>query len=117
MGFVSLPLQFTTNAHTQLFQTAVASLVAGNTLGVARKATIVPVRIADKASCKKVTTTTDDVTAGINWAITDFKARCSAKAGIINISWEIYQTPASEKAFTDVSPISLSIFFVLRSVA
>ncbi|KAJ7251949.1 peptidase S8/S53 domain-containing protein [Mycena rebaudengoi] len=89
--------------------TAVASLVAGNTLGVARKATIVPVRIADKASCKKVTTTTDDVTAGINWAITDFKARCSAKAGIINISWEIYQTPASEKAFTDAMAAGIHV--------
>ncbi|KAJ7282381.1 peptidase S8/S53 domain-containing protein [Mycena rebaudengoi] len=83
--------------------TAVASLAAGKTLGVARKATIVPVRIADKDGCSRIATTTEDVVAGVNWAVSDFQkdTRCDAKAGIINISWEVYQTPASQKAFED----------------
>ncbi|KAJ7677897.1 peptidase S8/S53 domain-containing protein [Mycena polygramma] len=81
-------------------QTAVASLVAGKTLGVARMATIVPVRIADESRCALGPTTAADAAAGIQWAIADFRnQQAHAKAGIINISWQVYQTSATEAAF------------------
>ncbi|KAJ7917110.1 peptidase S8/S53 domain-containing protein [Mycena leptocephala] len=78
--------------------TAVASLIAGNTVGVARKATIVPVRIADASRCGPVPSTSADVAAGVRWAISDYKNRKSSKAGIINISWLLLQLPESEAA-------------------
>ncbi|KAJ7893034.1 peptidase S8/S53 domain-containing protein [Mycena leptocephala] len=82
--------------------TAVASLIAGTTLGIANKATIVPVRIADAVTgrCKRVPSTSDDVTAGINWAVSDYKTRANARAGIINVSWQLYHTDASKAAIT-----------------
>ncbi|KAJ6516899.1 peptidase S8/S53 domain-containing protein [Mycena vitilis] len=80
--------------------TAVASLVAGKTLGVARMATIVPVRIADESRCGLGSTTAADAAAGIQWAIADFRnEQAHAKAGIINISWQVYQTAETEAAF------------------
>ncbi|KAJ6605320.1 peptidase S8/S53 domain-containing protein, partial [Mycena vulgaris] len=81
--------------------TAVAALVVGKTLGIARKATIVPVRVADATGCSRIATTSDDVTAGVNWAVSDYQTRCNAKAGIINISYQLYQTDASQKALAD----------------
>ncbi|KAJ7259899.1 peptidase S8/S53 domain-containing protein [Mycena rebaudengoi] len=82
--------------------TGVASLIAGKTLGIARKATIVPVRVVDAANCKKDTDTlTADVVAGVNRAVEDYKnnRKCSYKGAIINISMTVRQTPASEQAY------------------
>ncbi|KAJ7824052.1 peptidase S8/S53 domain-containing protein [Mycena leptocephala] len=79
--------------------TGVAAFMAGNTLGVARKATIVPARITNE-TCKS---TPDDIVAAVNWAVSDYQSRCNAKAGIINISAEVVQTAATEAAFAAVS--------------
>ncbi|KAJ7200579.1 peptidase S8/S53 domain-containing protein [Mycena pura] len=83
--------------------TGVASLIAGNSLGLARKATIVPVRVANADSCSRVASTTTDVVEAVNWAVSNYKTRLNEvvtpKAGIINISWQVYQTPESQKAF------------------
>ncbi|KAJ7235682.1 peptidase S8/S53 domain-containing protein [Mycena rebaudengoi] len=91
--------------------TGVAALIAGNTLGIARKATIVPVKISDDKGCTKIPSTTEDVTAGVNWAVSDYNSfsRRSAKGGIINISWETYQTDASQKAFEDAIAAGMHI--------
>ncbi|KAJ7194401.1 peptidase S8/S53 domain-containing protein [Mycena pura] len=82
--------------------TAVASLIAGTTLGVAKKATIVPVRIVDSSRCapNPPESSTQDAVPGINWAVSDFKGRTNAKGGVINVSWQVYQTAASEQALT-----------------
>ncbi|KAJ7213612.1 peptidase S8/S53 domain-containing protein [Mycena pura] len=82
--------------------TAVASLIAGTTLGVAKKATIVPIRIVDGSRCSPTPPeSTTDVVPGVNWVVSDFKARTNVKAGIVNISWQLYQTDASESALSD----------------
>ncbi|KAJ7677908.1 peptidase S8/S53 domain-containing protein [Mycena polygramma] len=80
-------------------QTAVASLIAGKTLGIARMATIIPVRIADESRCSRGPTTTADATAGVEWAVADFKTQHAAKAGIINVSWQVFDTPDSSTVF------------------
>ncbi|KAJ7020057.1 peptidase S8/S53 domain-containing protein [Mycena alexandri] len=68
--------------------TGVASLIAGATLGIAKQASIVPVRIADANRRVRVDTSSADAAAGVNWAVSDYKARNSPTAGIINISWQ-----------------------------
>ncbi|KAJ7751415.1 peptidase S8/S53 domain-containing protein [Mycena metata] len=83
--------------------TGVASLIAGATLGIATKqATIVPVRIADGNRCDRVDTSSADAAAGVNWAVSDYKARNSPTTGIINISWQVYNEPVAVTALTEV---------------
>ncbi|KAJ7478255.1 peptidase S8/S53 domain-containing protein [Mycena latifolia] len=77
--------------------TGVASLIAGNTVGVARSAYIVPIRIADATTCARGPTTNADVLEGIKLALNDFQTR-RPTTGIINISWQVYQTPEIEQA-------------------
>ncbi|KAJ7478284.1 peptidase S8/S53 domain-containing protein [Mycena latifolia] len=77
--------------------TGVASLIAGHTMGIARSAYIVPIRIADATTCARGTTTNADVLEGIKLALSDFQTR-RPTTGIINISWQVYQTTEIEQA-------------------
>ncbi|KAJ7019949.1 hypothetical protein C8F04DRAFT_1275724 [Mycena alexandri] len=76
-------------------------LIAGATLGIAKQASIVPVRIADANHCDRVDTSSADAAAGVNWAVSDYKARNSPTAGIINISWQVYDEPVAVTALTE----------------
>jgi hypothetical protein len=66
-------------------------------------------QIADVNSCVRTYSTTDDVVEGVNWAVADFKARAHAKAGIINISWQVYNTDKAEAAFKAVRRINIRL--------
>ncbi|KAJ7271272.1 peptidase S8/S53 domain-containing protein [Mycena rebaudengoi] len=91
--------------------TGVASLIAGKTLGIARKATIVPVRATDADGCKTETAaTTPRIVDAVNWAVDDYNNRkCNYKGGIINISMTTRHTPASEQAFTAAKDAGLHV--------
>ncbi|KAJ7935878.1 peptidase S8/S53 domain-containing protein [Mycena leptocephala] len=95
--------------------TGVASLIAGTKLGIAKKATIVPVRIADEDTCEEVDSSTADAVAGVQWAIQDYQSRLTStkcappKAGIINISWVYYGTAASEAALTSARAANMHV--------
>jgi len=95
--------------------TGVASLIAGTKFGIAKKATIVPVRIADKDTCEEVDSSTADAVAGVQWAIQDYQSRLTStkcappKAGIINISWVYYGTAASEAALTSARAANMHV--------
>lgn len=60
--------------------THVAGTIAGTTYGVAKKATIVPVKVLDQGSG-----TTDAVVSGINWVVSDKSSGCP-KGKVINMS-------------------------------
>ncbi|KAJ7478264.1 peptidase S8/S53 domain-containing protein [Mycena latifolia] len=77
--------------------TGVASIIAGNTLGIARSAYIVPIRIADSTTCVRGPKTNAYVLEGIKLALSDFQTR-RPPVGIINISWQVYDTPEIEQA-------------------
>ncbi|KAJ7216082.1 peptidase S8/S53 domain-containing protein [Mycena pura] len=83
--------------------TAVASLIAGTTLGVAKNATIVPVRITNQIQCS-VGAGVDDAGDGVNWAVSDFTTRMNSatkpKGGIINLSYAVRQADKTEQALT-----------------
>ncbi|KAF7300890.1 Subtilisin-like protein [Mycena kentingensis (nom. inval.)] len=70
--------------------TGVASIIAGNRIGVARDARIVPVRIADEETTGPGDWTDADVAEGIELAIkdhTDLATNPNHAAGVINLSW------------------------------
>ncbi|KAJ7152117.1 peptidase S8/S53 domain-containing protein [Mycena filopes] len=93
--------------------TGVASLIAGTTLGLARQATIVPVRISDANRCDRVDSTSTDVAAAVNWVVSDYKSRSNPVAGIINISWQVYQVPEAVDALT--SAIAAGIHVIVTA--
>ncbi|KAK3376406.1 peptidase S8/S53 domain-containing protein [Lasiosphaeria ovina] len=62
--------------------THVAATIAGTTYGVAKRATIVAVKVLDKNGVGSIS----GVIAGINWAVKDAKNRGVAKKAVINMS-------------------------------
>ncbi|KAJ7081161.1 peptidase S8/S53 domain-containing protein [Mycena belliarum] len=88
--------------------TGVASLVAGKTAGIARSATIVPIRIAEEKTCGVGSTTNADVVAGVGLAIEDFKVR-KPTTGVINISWSTVHTDTLAKALEEAIGIGMHV--------
>ncbi|KAJ7214308.1 peptidase S8/S53 domain-containing protein [Mycena rebaudengoi] len=92
-------------------RTGVASLIAGKTLGIARKATIVPIRATDAAGCTENAFTTPRIVDAVNRAVADYTSnrKCNYKGGIINISMTVRHTPDSVQAFTAAKDAGLHV--------
>ncbi|XP_074660722.1 extracellular serine proteinase-like isoform X2 [Tubulanus polymorphus] len=62
--------------------TSVSSIAVGNTVGVARKATAVAVKVTDNIGSGQIST----LIAGIDWVIADHQAKSFPRKSIINLS-------------------------------
>ncbi|KAK3313212.1 peptidase S8/S53 domain-containing protein [Apodospora peruviana] len=72
----------TKNADEFGHGTHVAGIIGGKTYGVAKKATLVAVKVADKNGAGTMST----LLAGINWVVADAKAKGVAKKAVVNMS-------------------------------
>ncbi|KAJ7131829.1 peptidase S8/S53 domain-containing protein [Mycena crocata] len=85
--------------------TGVAAIIAGKNTGVAKSATIIPIKISNEVDAEKeIPETTAHVTEGIRMALAHFvqqKATNSALKAVINISWVIRRDDAASAAIRD----------------
>ena len=85
--------------------THVAGTVAGKTYGVAKRATVVAVKVLDKTGSG----TMSGVILGMSWAVKDAQARGVAKKAVVNMSLGGYYTESLNEAVKAAADAGLTV--------